>query len=253
MCAPVLAGSSVLVRGSTVPATWIPKDDSACVGAWYMNGTSTNDEVDRSGEGYDLSTSNDLETSSNVPTGYSGASRYINDASGEVLSIADTSAPGLDISGVSAKLTVCAWVSLDTNNVYREVVSKWDNTNGTQYQIIRLSSNVFSFGVSSDGSTTTGSINSTTITSTATWYHVCGVMDGTNLEIYVNGTRENYVAYSSGIADGSGDFTIGLRADGNVYGEGYYDEVIVFNRALSSDEINTIYTDGISGDKGGSD
>ena len=51
--------------------------------------------------------------------------------------------------------------------------------------------------------------------------------------------------------DGNQEFWIGQL--GTMEADGLFDEIIVFNRALSAAEVAEIYNNGISGDKGGRD
>ena len=78
-----------------------------------------------------------------------------------------------------------------------------------------------------------------------TWYHVVGTYDNSSMKLYVNGTLVD--SYS---ADGNIDYDpvpygayIGLFKDNNEanYFDGLIDEVQIWNRALSWEEINASY------------
>lgn len=235
-----------------------------CVGAWYMNADGSTGETDRSGEGYTLAVSTDdtIPTSATVPSGYSGASRDFESGDGDYLYIADASAANLDINGANATVTICAWfnpASLPTSGAYLYMAGKYGNAGYRQYGIAIFESSgstYASFTKSYNGSTVVGAASTTAI-STGTWYHVCGVYDDTNVEIWLNGTREAYTASTDGIANEGVKFVIGGRdtdtTGATAFYDGLIDEVIVFNTALNSTQINEIKNYGISGNKGGSD
>jgi concanavalin A-like lectin/glucanase superfamily protein/PKD domain-containing protein len=88
-----------------------------------------------------------------------------------------------------------------------------------------------------------------------TWYHVAGTWDGSTAKIYVNGALENSAAKTGTILDttNNGSLTIGAEifADGWIpqgeYFHGSIDEVEIFNRALTAEEIRSIYRAGNAG------
>ncbi len=75
------------------------------------------------------------------------------------------------------------------------------------------------------------------------WYHITTVFDGPNntLKLYLNGEEiSNSTGAPSTLATNAYDFTIGRSAntfDVNTHYKGYIDEVKVFNKALSDNEI----------------
>jgi hypothetical protein len=88
------------------------------------------------------------------------------------------------------------------------------------------------------------------------WYHICGVWDGTtnpdNMKLYVDGSldaqatgNKNLIYYSSL----NGPLTIGKHRYVRPWGQfdGAIDEPAIYNRALSSDEIKSLYEFGLSG------
>ena len=78
-----------------------------------------------------------------------------------------------------------------------------------------------------------------------TWYHVACVSDGVNLTVYVNGIQEGVGAVSGSISE-TADATIGRRttAGANSVINGSLDEVRVYVRALTAEEIRTHYLRG---------
>ncbi len=92
------------------------------------------------------------------------------------------------------------------------------------------------------------------------WHHVAGIYDGTSFSIYIDGVKQtklftgwdvNYKGeyYSGGLPTGTHDISIGRREPatwGALYFEGKIDEVVIFNRVLSSLEIQKHYISGVS-------
>jgi hypothetical protein len=75
-----------------------------------------------------------------------------------------------------------------------------------------------------------------------TWTHFVLVYDKVKLYAYRNGVLVNSTSYSNGIYNNTQPFYIGLLNEGNPnYWKGYIDDVMIFNRSLSSSEINRIY------------
>ncbi|MCP4607895.1 MAG: hypothetical protein GY845_04175 [Planctomycetes bacterium] len=71
------------------------------------------------------------------------------------------------------------------------------------------------------------------------WYHVVGVFDGTNIKCYLNGIEKD-TNQISGITGGNATLFIGQDGWSNVF-NGKIDEVRIWNRALSPNEIRASY------------
>jgi hypothetical protein len=73
------------------------------------------------------------------------------------------------------------------------------------------------------------------------WYHIATTYNGTNLSIYVNGTLDAYSASSE--SDAPSSIMIG-RGGTTPLGTGitgFIDELLIFNRSLSENEIKALY------------
>ena len=80
------------------------------------------------------------------------------------------------------------------------------------------------------------------------WSHVVGTYDGETLQLYVNGVNVKENATPSGPLDTrTNDLTIG-KARLNNYGlDGRVDEVAIYDRALTPEEIQQHYQNGLNG------
>ncbi len=92
---------------------------------------------------------------------------------------------------------------------------------------------------------------SNTVLQEDVWYHVAGTYDGSTARIYVNGLLENSVETAGPLLSSSGGAMKigqeGAAGDDPEFFNGLIDEVELFNRALSADEIASIYDAGSAG------
>jgi hypothetical protein len=85
------------------------------------------------------------------------------------------------------------------------------------------------------------------------WYHVAGTYDGSSAKIYVNGILDNSVEKSGLLLPSTGGaMKIGQESTvedpaGPEFFNGLIDEVELFNRALSAEEIATLFDAGSAG------
>ena len=80
-----------------------------------------------------------------------------------------------------------------------------------------------------------------------TWYHLALTKDGSIYKFFVNGGLvDTYTAATPSVPDANAPLTIG-QSESLGYINGLMDEVEIFNRALSADEIASIYNAGSAG------
>ncbi len=90
-------------------------------------------------------------------------------------------------------------------------------------------------------------IRSETLLHTGKWYHIAGTYDGEELKIYINGKHEATAEYSGLLrSDSAPVFIGGSKLGGTDWGNHFttdatIDEVMIFNKALSGAEIQSIY------------
>jgi hypothetical protein len=88
------------------------------------------------------------------------------------------------------------------------------------------------------------------VPSTAQWFQVVGVYDGTNIYCYVNGTNANSTFSDNNVSEGTPPFTpnsvkgfyIGSRADNVRFFNGAISDVAFYNYALTGDQISNHWT-----------
>ena len=139
--------------------------------------------------------------------------------------------------------TVAAWIN------YRRI-----SDNQAVSTIVAKGTNEWSLGISSANklrlSVTAGNVKypldgSTTLTTNA-WYFISMVYDGTNLTAYLNGQADGSRSLSGALSFTNLPFEIGASqatSDGSFTNgfNGLIDEVSLYNRASSSNEVQTIY------------
>jgi hypothetical protein len=79
------------------------------------------------------------------------------------------------------------------------------------------------------------------------WNHIAGVYDGSAVRIYVNGVEGTSVSYTGSIISTIADLEIGRGASDAYNLSGWIDEVRLYNRALSAEEIRALANPTMSG------
>lgn len=79
------------------------------------------------------------------------------------------------------------------------------------------------------------------------WYHFAFVYTGEDIELYINGSLDNFSPWSGRINETAFDLVLGkARPDQNYHYEGYLDDIYVFDHALTPEHINTIMAKGLT-------
>jgi hypothetical protein len=140
------------------------------------------------------------------------------------------------------QFTVECWVK-PVNTTVQYLVSLQDRTTGsrTGYALWKNNGNA-SFGMQwTSVGTTNPSINGTTPALPGKVYHVVGTYDGTTFKLYVNGNLENSsVSTYVPASPTQPGFTIGSR-NGITAAPSNIQDVALYNRALTLEEIQTHY------------
>jgi len=138
-------------------------------------------------------------------------------------------------------LTVEAWVNLDQVKAYQTIVSKWYDGGNIAWDFrMNVGGNKLEFRLH-DG-TAERSIVGSTVLGTDTWYHVAGTWDGFTAMVYV-GTSQEGSSNITGTLGPVAETLIGniQHPSANEYFSGKIDEARIYNRALTSGEIQQNY------------
>ncbi len=232
----LLAVMLLVLTGTGAAYGFNPNDDPSLIGFWNLDEGTGTTAFDLSGKGHNGTVMNGPTWT----TGYFGGALNLN-ASGA----AGTGTHYVDCGNhadfnLTSQVTVSAWVyparAADTG--HECYVTKGDmtytlkeaNTNGN------VEFNIYS------GGWHTATLTGRTASNNNTWYHLAGTFDGTNIKIYLNGTLSATTAFTGPIATSATNVNIGRDADsgGRRYYRGRIDDVRIFNRALTADEIQTL-------------
>jgi len=85
------------------------------------------------------------------------------------------------------------------------------------------------------------------------WHHLVGTWDGNNIVLYINGElvgTEVFIANS--LYDGEADIGIAGNTGVRDYFNGSIDETIIFDYALSADEVLNLFNGNMPGEESGS-
>ncbi|MCP4411346.1 MAG: LamG domain-containing protein, partial [Gammaproteobacteria bacterium] len=150
---------------------------------------------------------------------------------------------------ITGNLSISAWVKFDNATAASDwFVAKDDNGagSGRSYMLNRLNTGKIRFAIQRSG---LKSVQSSTVLSSDTWYHVVGVNDGTDLKVYINGSLDNTTAGDGGAIDnGNSDFTLGANEIPGGYLAGSLGQVAIFDYALAAtgdtNSVTALYNSG---------
>lgn len=166
------------------------------------------------------------------------------DGLGDYVAVPDSA--NLDITG---EITLDAWIKTSGTSDYSGVVGKTLPIEPRSGYLV---------GVSSDSKIRCdiirarppqGTVLSTTLVEDGKWHHVACTYDGAVVKVYVDGNLEGSVSYTDGIGVTNEPLLIGRdpsKASSRDF-TGLIDEVEVYNRALTQQEIQAIFDSGSAG------
>lgn len=227
-------------------------NDDACVGAWAMANDETT-EQDMSDNNEDLSQNGTIPTASDVPSGYSGTSRVFDRTADphDFLYHADGGSTDIATSA-SGTISIVAWVKTASISYDQMIVAKGTpaGTDGSYFLRYDESGDYVEFGITPNATPTWTVAQADSVLPASTWTHIAAVSNDTDMRIYINGVLDNdsITSYTSGIYNNSGVFRVGSLGGSNHY-NGSLKDVAVFSRALTADEVASIYNFGLKGDR----
>lgn len=198
---------------------------------------------------------NDLTDNNTVlsDTGKIGTAADFERDNDEFLHISDANQTGLDVTG---DYSVSAWIKMETDTLFYSILTKWkfgssdDRSYAIYYQNDGGTRKLY-VNKSTDG--TSGEFKTVNATlAVGTFTHLGFVYDNTakTFEVFINASSVGVSAAftNAGIYNGAGDFMLGIN--GSIEGpsgspmDGLMDEVSIWDRKITSDEITEIYNSG---------
>lgn len=212
-------------------------------GHWKMNSIPIEGGVllsDSSGNGNSAAViSDDPTTNKSSGVGLGGSSMVFN-GTGDYLSVPTD--PSLEFSS-KQEITIMAWVKAKPEAFESDtgIVCKGDDDWLANSYILALEDGMgFSFRVK----TCNGNARlDSGVAKVNEWIFVVGVYNGSTLKLYQDGVEVGSMAYSGDIISNSDNVSIGKRCgvSDNRFFKGELDDVAIFGRALSANEIEDIY------------
>ena len=235
-----------LVSFSLVSAATItlPPNNLGLIGYWSFDDESGTVATDHSGNGND-GTLNNMTEGDWVSGKKGGALEF--DGVDDYVSISNSSS--LDSTGVSGdSYTVALWIKT-TQQDFVGVLSKYEGGGGVAFPYAVAVNDCVSnktgfFIYTGSGSTCDTDVYSNTSVNDGEWHYVVGVRDGSNLHMYVDGVLENTGSISDSDYSNNSPITIGAYNSGDYYFSGSIDDVRIYNRALTSTDIQALYNSG---------
>jgi hypothetical protein len=146
---------------------------------------------------------------------------------------------------LSSAMTVEAWVNPATLSGWMNLIYKPASSSVISFvlQGCTSPSQLPSLG----GSFSTSNLTAPSPLPLNTWSHVAGTYDGATMKFYVNGILVGSRAQSGALAASTLPLNIGGNTDFGEYWSGLMDEVRIYNRALSQNEIHNDMNTPVSG------
>jgi hypothetical protein len=144
---------------------------------------------------------------------------------------------GSGVPDIGTGFTASAWVKPDVTNAYMRVLTRAGGS-GYGYSFACRTSGKF-WGVIHTANGYFGTADSTT-SMTTSWTNLTMTYNGSQLLLYINGVLDKTTNVTGGNIDwDTGNLNIG--SDGSERFNGSIDDTRIYNRALSSTEITTLY------------
>jgi len=157
------------------------------------------------------------------------------DGNNDYINIPDS--PSLNIIG---SMTIEAWIQFKEGNMIQSIISKSSIPQTNSFVFPRFDkTNQLTFWLNNGSSWQTLYVGN--VIPYMEWHHVAGTYDGSYMKIYVDGTLAGTLPVSGAITTNTNPLTIGYQPGTPEYFSGIIDEVRIYNRDLTEDEIKTSY------------
>ena len=156
------------------------------------------------------------------------------------------------------QVSLLLWINfVEVGNFYQHLIIKTTPGVQTAYHISLCRNGYATGGFYFDANTPDRALNMTKeAPEPDVWYHLAGVYDGKELRIYLDGKLaegakqegfDNPVAQSGNLVQVKEPLTIGADMKGENGCRGLLDEIAVFNRALTEEELKIAMEQGVAG------
>ena len=199
------------------------------IGYWPFNGNAN----DESGNGNNVLAINGATLTSDRNN--NSESAYYFDGQSEMIVNQGLNAP---------HITITCWINMQENYSNNYLISKW-KTGNLAYGI-RMDNYNLRFFINTTNGTITKSFSDLEI-SQDEWVFLAVTYDGNTLNGYLNGNKSiEEVTHSGDITSSISNFIIGNNSNSSQPFKGMIDDILIYERALSDSEIQSIYVSGIT-------
>jgi predicted outer membrane repeat protein len=222
------------VRGNVWSFTTAGEPNFHLVGWWQFDECTGGTAYDSAGSNHGT-----FRGDPNWVSGYVGSCALEFDGVDDYVRISPDSSLNLQY------VTMSAWVQVrgtgpGTNN---HVLNRQMTKPGTYVLWVRASDDRMGGQVRLQGSESTGRTAMSNNAVSGEWTHICATYDGDKLKLYIDSVPQDDVDDTNGTmdTDNPGVFTIGAHPAPASYFDGSIDDVRLYNRALSTQEVQQLY------------
>ena len=201
--------------------------DTSLVGYWKFNSDSATDYSGQNNQGTVYGAVNTSDGKFRDALSFDGVNDYVDAGNGASL------AP--------QNITIDAWIKpASVTGVNYRIVDRAYTSGQYSYQFFISSTTGKLAFMTSAGGTVYTTLDGNTPLTANNWHHVVATSDGSNKRVYLNGVQDNSVAWVNNIKQGTDKTNIGAANGANNF-NGTIDEVRIYNRSLSAEEIKQHY------------
>ena len=145
------------------------------------------------------------------------------------------------------EFTIAAWVNIPKISGVWQIIASKENRNptGRNYGLFgHINTGVVHYSFTTNAGWK--SFNAQTAVTDGDWHHVAGTYDGSDFKLYLNGVVDGKTPPGTKPDTHDNFLFIGGCDIGNYWMTGTIDEVVLYDRALSEQELNELMEDGMS-------
>jgi len=150
-----------------------------------------------------------------------------------------------DLSFTDEKFTISLWFKSTSSSGSVIITKRSNNINGEyylEYGTSTIKFRIYDGGIKYDYDEVviTGTFNN------GNWNHIVFTADGSELKAYLNSNNEDTTSITSAMGNDNSELYIGRYGGDSLYFNGNIDDVVIYDRALSSSEIEDLYNYGFT-------
>jgi hypothetical protein len=231
------AGAGVVCNTDSVQAFGVDNAFSSNIALYQLDGNANDTTGDYNGTATDVTYS----------TGQFGQAAVFNGSSSRII-VEDSTANAFGFANHIG--AIGAWINVDSLSTNNVIAAKRDfGAPGNRHWIFNIeTSGQIRFLIYNTDSNAQTVLSSSSI-SVNQWYHIAVTLTTSDVKIYINGVEDTTASSTySTIQNGGADLQIGRRGtnSGYNYFDGKIDQLRIFNRGITPQEVSTLYNESTS-------